>query len=154
MVIIEFQSKRGYYQLRGEHEEEAIKTAKTRKYFNQKIIKEIIDTGKEYKGLKVLLVELEDGTKGKIFKKEIPQWIGLEKNIIATVDIDSDGNDKKDDDGLISQRFAIPTNTEWETEWKLIKLKIEKDLQNSQKTVGHLFMIFFYKIHLKKFVVN
>lgn len=135
-LLLNFNQKRGYYQLRGEDEEEGIKTPKTRKYFDKKVITNIIDTGREYKGLKILIVELNDGNSGKIFKKEIPQWIGLEKNIIATVDLDTNGNDKFDEDGLLSQRFAIPTDAEWETEWKLIKLKTEKDLSDSGKTVG------------------
>jgi len=135
-LILNYNQKRGYYQLRGEEEEDATKTAKTRKYFDRQVIKNIVDTNEIYKGLKVLLVELENGSKGKIFKKEIPQWIGLEKNIIATVDIDKDGNDRYEENGLLSQRFSIPTDAEWETEWKLIKLKTEKDLRDSGKTVG------------------
>jgi len=135
-LILNFNQKRGYYQLRGEDEEDSTKTIKTRKYFDKKKILNIIDYGKEYKGLKVLVVELEDGNKGKIFKKEIPKWIGLEKNIIATVDVDISGKDKYDEDGFLSQRFSIPTDAEWDTEWKLIKLKTEKDLIDSQKKVG------------------
>lgn len=135
-IILNFNQKRGYYQLRGEDEEETTKAPKTRQYFDKQIVKNITDTGKEYKGLKVLIVELEDGNKGKIFKKEIPKWIGIEKNIIATIDLDLDGKDKVDDDGLLSQRFKIPTDAEWETEWKLIKLKTEKDLKESGKTVA------------------
>ncbi len=135
-ILLNFNQKRGYYQLRGEDDEDTTRTAKTRKYFDKKVIKSITDTQQDYKGLKVLIVELEDGNKGKIFKKEIPDWIGQEKNIIATVDLDKDGNDRFDDTGLLSQRFAIPTDAEWETEWKLVKLKTEKDLADSDKTVG------------------
>ncbi|MGC4129649.1 MAG: HNH endonuclease domain-containing protein [Bergeyella sp.] len=135
-LILNFNQKRGYYQLRGEEDEDATKTAKTRKYFDKQIIKSITDTNVVYKGLKVLVVELSNGNKGKIFKKEIPQWINTEKNIIATVDLDKDGNDKYEENGLLSQRFSIPTDAEWETEWKLIKLKTEKDLKVSEKTVG------------------
>ena len=135
-VILSFNQKRGYYQLRGEEEEEETKSIKVRQYFDKQIVKNIIDTGKKYKESKIFVVELEDGSKGKIFRKEMPQWIGVEKNIIATVDIDKDGNDKIDDDGLLSQRFKVPTDVEWETEWKLIKLKTEKDLIESKKTVG------------------
>jgi CRISPR-associated endonuclease Csn1 len=135
-LILNFNQKRGYYQLRGEDEEETTKSAKTRKYFDKQLITNIYDTNETYKGLKVLIVELADGNKGKIFKKEIPNWIGSEKNIIATVDLDKDGNDKFDESGILSQRFSIPTDAEWESEWKLIKLKTEKDLSDSKKTVG------------------
>lgn len=135
-IILNFNQKRGYYQLRGEDDEDATKTATTRKYFDRSTIISITDTNEVYKGLKVLLVELANGNKGKIFKKEIPDWIGQEKNIIATVDIDKEGNDKYEENGLLKQRFSIPTDAEWENEWKLIKLKTEKDLKDSNKTVG------------------
>ncbi|MBP1673114.1 MAG: csn1 [Bacteroidetes bacterium] len=135
-IILNFNQKRGYYQLRGEDDEDGTKTAKTKKVFYTNKINKITDTGKEYKGLKILFVELENGSVGKIFKREIPQWVGLEKNIISTIDIDSEGNEKKDEFGNISQRFAIPTDAEWESEWQLIKLKTQKDLDQSHKTVG------------------
>ncbi|GAP68552.1 HNH endonuclease [Bacteroidales bacterium 6E] len=134
-LLLHFNQKRGYYQLRGEDEIDATRSAKTRKYFDRKIIKSIIDTGEEYKGLKVLIVELDNGNQGKIFKQEVPDWVGQEKNIIATVDLDKDGKDRFDK-GVLSQRFSIPSDSEWETEWKLIKLKTEEDLEASQKTVG------------------
>ena len=72
-IILNFNQKRGYYQLRGEDDEDGTKTTKTKKVFITSKIINITDTRKEYKGLKILLVELEDGTIGKIFKKEVPQ---------------------------------------------------------------------------------
>lgn len=134
-VLLQFNQKRGYYQLRGEDEEEN-STAKTRQYFDRQIICDIVDTGQEYKGLKVLTVTLQNGDKGKVFKKDIPNWIGQEKSIIVTIDIDKDGRDKFDENGQLSRKFKIPTEAEWDSEWKLIKLKTEKDLDNSNKTVG------------------
>ena len=135
-ILLQFNQKRGYYQLRGEDEEENT-TAKTRQYFDKQIISDIVDTGQEYKGLKVLTVILQNGDKGKVFKKEVPNWIGQEKSIIVTVDIDKDGHDKFDENGQLSRKFKIPTEAEWDSEWKLIKLKTEKDLDNSHKTVGY-----------------
>ncbi len=135
-LILNFNQKRGYYQLRGEDEEDPTTIAKTRQYFDKQIITDIVDTNKEYKGLKVLVVELSNGDKGKIFKKEIPEWIGQEKDILVTVDLDKEGNDKYDEDGLLSRRFKIPTEAEWDSEWKLIKVKTEHDLDNSGETVG------------------
>lgn len=134
-ILLQFNQKRGYYQLRGEEEEEKA-APKTRQYFDRQIISDIIDTGQVYKELKVLIITLENGDTGKIFKKDIPNWIEQEKNIIATVDIDKDGNDKYDENGQLSRRFRIPTEAEWDSEWKLIKMKTEDDLNNSNKTVG------------------
>ena len=134
-ILLQFNQKRGYYQLRGEDEEEKA-TSKTRQYFDRQIIADIIDTGQKYKELKVLNIVLQNGDIGKIFKKEIPNWIGQEKSIIAIVDLDKDGNDKYDENGQISRKFKIPTEAEWDSEWKLIKMKTEEDLNNRDETVG------------------
>jgi CRISPR-associated endonuclease Csn1 len=135
-LLLNFNQKRGYYQLRGEDDEDASITAKTRKYFTTQKIKAITDTGIIWKGLKVLIVTLADNSAGKIFKKEIPDWVGQERNIIATVDLDKDGNDKIEESGILSQRFTIPTEEEWDKEWKLVKIKTENEILNSHKTVG------------------
>ncbi|MBX9851364.1 MAG: type II CRISPR RNA-guided endonuclease Cas9 [Cytophagaceae bacterium] len=135
-LLLNFNQKRGYYQLRGEEDEDATKTAKTRKYFTTQKIQDIIDTNEVWKGLKVLIVKLADGNTGKIFKKEIPEWVGIERNIIATVDLDKEGKDKIEESGMLSQRFSIPTDEEWDKEWKLVKIKTENEIKNSLKTVG------------------
>ena len=133
-ILLNFNQKRGYHQLRGEEEDAG--PAKTRQYFASQTVVDIIDTGNDYKGMHVLIVTLADGTRGKIFKKEIPSWIGQKKDIIVTVDIDKDGNDRYDENGELSCRFKIPTEQEWEEKWKLIKAKTENDLDCSGKTVG------------------
>lgn len=133
-ILLNFNQKRGYYQLREEEEQE--RPSKTRQYFDSQVVTDIIDTGQLYKGMKVLVVVLANGTKGKIFKKEIPDWVGQKKDIIAKVDIDKDGKDKLDEDGELSCRFTIPTEQEWENQWELIKTKTQNDLDRSGKTVG------------------
>lgn len=133
-ILLNFNQKRGYYQLREEEEQE--RSSKTRQYFDSQVVTDIIDTGQLYKGMKVLVVVLANGTKGKIFKKEIPDWVGQKKDIIAKVDIDKDGKDKLDEDGELSCRFTIPTEQEWENQWELIKTKTQNDLDRSGKTVG------------------
>ncbi len=133
-ILLNFNQKRGYYQLREEEQQE--RPSKTRQYFDSQVVVDIIDTGQVYKGLKVLSIILENGTKGKIFKKEIPDWIGQRKDIIATVDLDKEGNDKYDEAGELSCRFKIPSDQEWEEQWELIKAKTQNDLDASGKTVG------------------
>lgn len=127
-IILNFNQKRGYYQLRGEDEEAATKTSLTRVYFDKQIINDIFDTGEVYKGLKILKIELANGDVGKYFSKEIPNWKGLEKNIIVTIETDKDGNDRLEEDGSLKRRFSIPTEEDWEKKWKLIKIKTEKDI--------------------------
>ena len=133
-ILLNFNQKRGYYQLREEQEQE--RPSKTRQYFESQIVTDIVDTGQLYKGMKVLVVTLANGTSGKIFKKETPDWVGQKKDIIVTVDIDKDGKDKYDETGELSCRFRIPTEQEWDEQWELIKAKTQNDLDVSGKTVG------------------
>ena len=135
-IILNFNQKRGYYQLRGEDDTEATRTAQTRIYFDRQIINSIVDTGTVYKGLKVIRITLANGDSGKYFSKEVPNWLGLKKNIIATVDLDKDGNDKCEEDGTLKRRFSIPSEEDWEKKWKLIKIKTEKEIKDADTTVG------------------
>ena len=135
-ILLNFNQKRGYYQLRGEEDEDATRTAQTRIYFDKQIIRDIVDTGLLYKGLKVIEIKLDNGDTGKYFSKEIPNWINQQKNIIATIDLDKEGNDKYEDNGKIKRRFSIPTEEDWDKKWKLIKIKTEKEIKDSSKKVG------------------
>jgi CRISPR-associated endonuclease Csn1 len=135
-IILNFNQKRGYYQLRGEDDEDASRTTQTRIYFDTQVINNITDTGAVYKGLKVLQITLANGDTGKYFSKEVPNWIGIQKSIIATVDLDKEGNDRFEDDGTIKRRFSIPTEEDWEKKWKLIKIKTEKEIKEAKTTVG------------------
>lgn len=133
-ILLNFNQKRGYYQLR---EEEAEKPApKTRQYFDNQIITEIVDTGEIYKGLKIFILTLANGEKGKWFGKNMPDWKGQKKDIIVSIDLDKNGNDKCDENGELTRRFKIPTEKEWEEQWGLVKAKTEKELNVSGKKVG------------------
>lgn len=133
-ILLNFNQKRGYYQLREEETEKA--SSKTRQYFDSQIVTDITDTGQIYKGLKIFTITLENGEKGKFFSKNMPDWKGQKKDIIAIIDLDKNGNDKYDENGELSRRFKIPTEQEWEEQWELIKTKTQKDLDTSHKTVG------------------
>ena len=133
-ILLNFNQKRGYYQLRGEEEEE--RPSKTRQYFESQVVTDIIDTNQTYKGMKVLSVILESGMKGKIFRKDVPDWIGQKKDIIIKIDLDKEGKDKYDEAGELCCIFKIPTEQEWDEKWELIKAKTQNDLDSSGKTVG------------------
>lgn len=135
-ILLNFNQKRGYYQLRGEDDEDATRTTQTRIYFDTQVVIEIEDTGSTYKGLKVIRIKLSNGDTGRYFSKEIPNWVGQKKNIIVTIDLDKDGNDKLEEDGSLKRRFSIPTEEDWDKKWKLIKIKTEKEIKDSDKTVG------------------
>lgn len=133
-ILLNFNQKRGYHQLREEETEKP--TSKTRLYFDSQTITDIVDTGETYKGLKIFTLTLANGEKGKWYGKNIPDWKGQKKDIIVSIDLDKNGNDKCNESGEPIRRFKIPTEQEWEEQWGLVKAKTEKDLNTSGKKVG------------------
>ena len=133
-ILLNFNQKRGYHQLREEETEKP--TSKTRQYLDSQTVTDIVDTGETYKGLKIFTLTLANGEKGKWFGKSVPDWKSQKKDIIVTIELDKNGNDKCDENGETIRRFKIPTEQEWEEQWGLVKAKTEKDLNTSGKTVG------------------
>ncbi|WP_418987744.1 type II CRISPR RNA-guided endonuclease Cas9 [Bacteroides heparinolyticus] len=128
-IILNFNQKRGYYQLRGEEEEEV----------KNKLV--------EYHALKVTRVEATDEKKGKdiwynvyldngwIYRRasNVPlDWEGKIKEFIVTTDLNEDGTIKIDKRGEIKRSFRAPN----EDDWTLIKKKTEADISDSHKTIG------------------
>ncbi len=128
-VLLNFNQKRGYYQLRGEDEEEN----------PNKLV--------EFYALKVVAVEATDEKKGKdiwynvhlengwIYRRtsNIPlDWVGKTKEFIVTTDLNDDGTLKLDKDGKEKRSFRAPK----EDDWTLVKKKTESDIDQSKKTVG------------------
>lgn len=128
-IILNFNQKRGYYQLRGEEEEEQ----------SNKLV--------EFYALRVVKMEATDDKKGKdtwynvhlengwIYRRtsNIPlDWEGKVKEFIVTTDLNEDGTPKLDKYGEVKRSFRAPK----EDDWTLIKKKTESDIANSHKTVG------------------
>ena len=128
-IILNFNQKRGYYQLRGEEEEEQ----------SNKLV--------EFYALRVVKVEATDDKKGKdtwynvhlengwIYRRtsNIPlDWEGKVKEFIVTTDLNEDGTPKLDKYGEVKRSFRAPK----EDDWTLIKKKTESDIANSHKTLG------------------
>jgi CRISPR-associated endonuclease Csn1 len=128
-IILNFNQKRGYYQLRGEDEDEN----------PNKLV--------EFYALKVVSVEATDEKKGKdiwynvhlengwIYRRtsNVPlDWVGKIKEFIVTTDINDDGTLKLDKDGQEKRSFRAPK----EDDWTLVKKKTESDIDQSKKTVG------------------
>ncbi len=130
-LLLNFNQKRGYYQLREEIEE--VKTEKKRI---------------EYKELKVLRVKKTEEKKGKDFwynvyleedliyrrpsSQPLDNWKGKVKEFIITTDLNEDGSEKLDKYGEIKRSFRAPNPDDW----TLIKTKTESKIEESQKTVG------------------
>ena len=128
-VLLNFNQKRGYYQLRGE-EEETVSNKKV-EYVALKVVS-VEDTG-EKRGKDVWYnVHLENGW---IYRRtsDVPlDWVGKIKEFIVTTDINEDGTPKKDKDGNVKRSFRSPK----EDDWTLIKERTQSEITDSGKTVG------------------
>ena len=129
-ILLNFNQKRGYYQLRSEEEE-------TKK--NKQI---------EYHALRVVNVEATEDKKGKgtwynihlengwIYRRSsdvsLKSWEGMTKDFIVTTDLNDDGTPKTDKQGNIKRSFRAPN----EDDWMLLKAKTENDINASHKTIG------------------
>lgn len=130
-VILNFNQKRGYYQLRGEEAETE----------NNKI--------EEFYTLKVAEVEATDETNAKgtwynvilengwIYRRQskepLESWVGKTKEFIVTTQKEKDGTPKLDREGIVRRSFRAVNS---EQDWIAIKAKTEKDIEESDKTVG------------------
>jgi CRISPR-associated endonuclease Csn1 len=131
-LLLNFNQKRGYYQLRGEDDEE--KQNKLEEYFSLKIISvnADIDNKAARKDDIWYNVELENGWIYRRTSKTPLDWVGKTKDFIVTTDIDENGNIKKDKEGKEKRSFRAPS----EDDWNLLKKKTESEVTNSKKTVG------------------
>lgn len=128
-ILLQFNQKRGYYQLRGENEDE--QQDKLVEFIAQKVVS--VEATDEKKGDDVWYnVHLENGMVYRRTSKTPLDWEGKVKEFIVTTDLEKDGSPKKDKEGNIKRSFRAPK----EDDWTLLKKKTEFDIDNSHKTVG------------------
>lgn len=128
-ILLNFNQKRGYYQLRGE-EDDADSTV--RKEYMKLIVVNVEDTG-ERKGMNTWYnVHLNNGLIYKRSSDRPLDWIGKEKEFIVTSQLAPDGSIKTDKDGAPRISLKIPD----ENDWTLLKKRTEADICDSGKTVG------------------
>lgn len=127
-ILLQFNQKRGYYQLRGEEEEQVDKLVE---FLAQKVVS--VEATNEKKGDEIWYnVYLENGMIYRRTSKEPLDWVGKVKEFIVTTDLDKNGSPKIDKEGNIKRSFRAPK----EDDWTLIKKKTEADIENNKKTVG------------------
>lgn len=130
-IILNFNQKRGYYQLRGEEEENT--SNKLIEFHSLKIIDIIPDEEVNKKGEIWYSIHLENGW---IYRRasKIPlfDWKNKTRDFIVTTDLNDDGTEKLDKEGNIKRSFRAPNADDW----TLLKKKTEQEIENSHKTVG------------------
>ena len=128
-ILMQFNQKRGYYQLRGKDDEENgfFDKCEEKKYYELQVIK-VEDTGEQRKGGGTWFnITLENGWVYKRPCRIAPDWVGKKRGFIATFKIDKNGNRKEGQPSI-----SAPD----ENSWGLRKIKTENDIIASGKTVG------------------
>lgn len=130
-ILLNFNQKRGYYQLRGEEEEEH--SNKLVEFHSLKVVDVIPDEGVDKKGGKWYSLHLENGwIYRRSSKTDLSVWKGKVRDFIVTTDLNDDGSIKKDKEGVEKRSFRAPD----ENDWTLIKKKTEHAIDASSSTVG------------------
>lgn len=130
-IILNFNQKRGYYQLRGEEEEE--NDNKMLEFYSLKIVDVIADEKPNTKGEIWYSLHLENNwVYRRASKTPLFEWKGKVRDFIVTTDLNDDKTVKTDKEGAEKRSFRAPS----EDDWTLIKKKTEQEIDNSEKTVG------------------
>lgn len=130
-VLLNFNQKRGYYQLRGEEEE--LDDGKKREFVQLKV-KDVIDSGDEVKGNKLYDVVFENEWQ---YDKQITKtedWIGKLREFIVTSTVQKDGSVKRSYKKVDSEK-----------DWIAIKEKSQQEVDifnDKSNTVGVATYIF------------
>ena len=128
-ILLSFNQKRGYYQLRGEDNLQDNK--KLVKYYALKVL--YVEDSGDRRGNNIWYnIGLENGL---VYRRQsaVPlDWVGKIKEFIVTTDLDDSGNPKKDNDGNIKCSIRAPHDDEWE----LRKVRTEELIDQSGMTVG------------------
>lgn len=129
-ILLNFNQKRGYYQLRGEDEEISNKNVA---YHSLRVIDVTVDEPQKGKNDVWYNVILENGW---VYRRSsrIPlyDWVSKTKDFIVTTELNDDGTIKKDKEGNERRSFRAPSDDDW----TLLKKKTETEIEKSHKTVG------------------
>lgn len=129
-LILNFNQKRGYYQLRGEDETD---NTKLEEFHALKIVDVQVaddDSKGEEQWYNVILEN--DWVYKRKSKKPLNDWIGKTREFIVTTQLEEDGTAKKDKEGKIKRSFRSPK----EDDWGLVKKKSEQGLDQFNEKHG------------------
>ncbi|SHM03116.1 type II CRISPR RNA-guided endonuclease Cas9 [Flavobacterium xanthum] len=128
-IILNFNQKRGYYQLRGEEKEE---NKNKLEEFHTLTVVNVIEREKGKSGIWYNVI-LENGW---VYKREskigLFEWVGKQKNFIVTTELNDDGTVKLNKDNEEKRSFRAPK----EDDWGLVKIRSEQTINQSGKSVG------------------
>ena len=130
-LLLNFNQKRGYYQLRGEDEEENLN--KSVEYYSLKVTDVKADEPQQGKSDIWYSIILENGwIYRRSSKTPLFDWKFKIRDFIVTTDLNDDGSVKKDKEGNEKRSFRAPGDDDW----NLLKKKTEDEINKSNQTVG------------------
>ncbi|CAN5813441.1 type II CRISPR RNA-guided endonuclease Cas9 [soil metagenome] len=130
-LLLNFNQKRGYYQLRGEDEEES--QTKLIEFHSLRVVEVTADERQKGKDEIWYNIILENGwVYRRAGKLPLFDWKDKTKDFVVTTDLNNDGTVKKDKDNKEKRSFRSPD----ENDWTLVKTKTEQTIGKSGKTVG------------------
>jgi CRISPR-associated endonuclease Csn1 len=128
-ILLNFNQKRGYYQLRGEEQEE---NKNKLEEFHTLMVVDVIEREKGKSGIWYNVI-LDNGW---VYKREskiaLFDWVGKQKNFIVTTELNDDGTVKLNKDNEEKRSFRSPK----EDDWGLRKIRTEQTINQSGKSVG------------------
>lgn len=129
-ILLNFNQKRGYYQLRGEEEEE--NELKKEEYYQLKVVK--VEETDQKRGKDTWYnVILENGW---IYRRSsatsLKEWEGKVHEFIVTTEYEKDGSVKLSKDGTPKRSFRAPKADDW----ALQKSRVEASISTTGKKVG------------------
>ena len=127
-ILLNFNQKRGYYQLRGE---EQTTETKIEEYKKLKVEK-VEESGKKDGKKTIYNIFFSDGLTTTRSSEFPLDWEGREKELIITTQLDKNGDPKRDKEGNLSTSIRFPKDEDW----ALIKKRTESEIETSRKTVG------------------
>lgn len=128
-IILNFNQKRGYYQLRGEDEEN--KATRSEEFYALRVVR--VEKTNQKKGKDDLYeVHFENGWYDRRPGNVPLDWEGKVKEFIVTTEYADDGSVKLNKYGEEKRSFRVPK----EDDWTLVKKKTEAEITLSNKTVG------------------
>lgn len=129
-ILLSFNQKRGYYQLRGEDDD---KEGERKEFMELKVLDVKPEDNPKGKGKQWFIAQLENGLVYRSTNSRLPLWQGKTKAFIVTYKLNADGTIKKDKEGNDCSSMTMPQSDD---DWNLLKEKTRKDIDNSGKTVG------------------
>lgn len=130
-ILLQYNQKRGYYQLSWE-DDEALEKDKNKEFIRAKVVS-VEKTGETKKtGETWYHVYLDNNLIYKRPSKEDFDWVGQTREFIVTYATDKDGNRKFDENGELKYSMTSPK----EDSYLLKKKRSEQELNNSNLSVG------------------